>query len=425
MGKIYPHSGTWTENLATLLALETAIMSTSSTKSNQILTNKTAPRTGYLPSFDGWRALAILGVLMTHDLPWAIAGHSNAAFKAAGGYGVALFFAISGLLITTRILEEERIVGHFDIRRFYIRRLFRIQPVAILYLAVVGTLMVSHVIHDHWYYWFAAMFMFENFAWRPSLSPISFFEGHFWSLAVEEHFYILLSLLLLFLRKSRLAALTALWILLFVATKIGEARGFFDPVITGRRTYWQLDFLIFAAMTALAIQRVNVRNWALRYGKPWMAFLATLIAISLHRMLVHLRHPTLHAFSLHGWLDEFGLVSQFFFTLWVAATMLHPESWTTRLLELPLLRFIGKLSYSLYLWHVLFFSSFEPATNITNLLLLVLSGRPEKYIASFAAAALSYYLLEKPMMRLGHRLAPPATPGRPELMEQTAPAHEG
>jgi len=55
----------------------------------------------------------------------------------------------------------------------------------------------------------------------------------------------------------------------------------------------------------------------------------------------------------------------------------------------------------------------------------VLSGRPEKYIASFAAAALSYYLLEKPMMRLGHRLAPPATPGRPELMEQTAPAHEG
>jgi peptidoglycan/LPS O-acetylase OafA/YrhL len=384
---------------------------------------KTTSKSGYLPSLDGWRALAILGVMMTHDLPWVVAGYSNAAFKGTGGYGVALFFAISGLLITTRILEEEHIVGHFDIRRFYIRRLFRIQPVAILYLAVVAALMISHVIHDHWYYWFAAMFMFENFAWHPAMIPIAFFVGHFWSLAVEEHFYILLSLLLLFLRKSRLAVLTTLWVVLFAATKIGEARGFFDPEITGRRTYWQLDFLIFAAMMALVLQRADVRKWALRYGKPWIAFLATLITISLHRVLVHWHHPALHAFSLRGWLDEFGLISQFFFTLWVAATMLHPESWTTRLLELPPLRFIGKLSYSLYLWHVLFFSSFEPVTNITNPMLLALSGRPAKYVAAFACAALSYYLLEKPMMRLGHRLAPPATPGRPELMEQASSTH--
>jgi len=371
---------------------------------------RATPKSGYLPSLDGWRALAILGVMMTHDLPWVIAGHSNAMFKGFGGYGVNLFFAISGLLITTRILEEESLVGHFDIRRFYIRRIFRIQPVAILYLAVIAALMLFHVIHDHWYYWVAAMFMFENFVWHPSAIPFAFFEGHFWTLAVEEHFYILLSLTLLWLRKSRMAVLGVLWVVLFVAEKIAEKQRWFDPFYSERRTYWQLDYLIFAAIAALALQRPAV--------KPWVAFAITIVAVMLHRESIQIRHMD-GAFSPQGWLNELGLISQFFFTLWVAATMLHPKSWTTRLLESALLRFIGRLSYSLYLWHVLFFSSFEPVTNITNPVLLALSGRPAKYFASFGVAILSYYLLEKPMMRLGHRLAPPATPGRPELVEET------
>ena len=82
-----------------------------------------------------------------------LAGHSNANFKSFGGYGVNLFFAISGLLITTRILEEEHILGRFDIKRFYIRRLFRIQPAAMFYLAVIAALILAKIVHDQWYYW--------------------------------------------------------------------------------------------------------------------------------------------------------------------------------------------------------------------------------------------------------------------------------
>src|ERR1700743_3064466 len=141
--------------------------------------NTTTYKSGVISTFDGWRALAILSVLMTHDLPWAVAGHSNAVFKDKGGYGVALFFAISGILITTRILEEERAIGHFDIRRFYIRRFFRIQPVAVFYLTLMAALMIFQVVHDHWYFWLAAMFMFENFVTHPWLLPISFFVRHF------------------------------------------------------------------------------------------------------------------------------------------------------------------------------------------------------------------------------------------------------
>lgn len=384
------------------------------------MTTMKTRRSGYLPSLDGWRALAILGVIVTHDLPWSFAGHSDAGVKGSGGYGVNLFFAISGILITTRILEEERLKGYFDIRRFYIRRIFRIQPAAIAYLAVIAVLMAVNIIHDHWYYWLAAMFMFENFAWRPSVVPISFFVGHFWTLAVEEHFYILLSLLLLWARKFRLSVLAVAWAGLAIASRIGAARGWYDPAITGRRTYWQLDFLIFAAMSAIVLQRPRIKAWAVEHWKPWTAFAVTIATIGLHRCSVYLRHPALHAFSLHGWLDELGLISQFFFTLWVVATMLHPRSWTTRLLELAPLRYVGRLSYSLYLWHVLFFSQLEPLTHITNPLLLALSGRPAKYIAAFGVSMLSYYIVEKPMMRLGHRLAPPVTPGRPELSQEPA-----
>jgi peptidoglycan/LPS O-acetylase OafA/YrhL len=383
-----------------------------------VRTQTIARATGYLPSFDGWRAVAILCVLMTHDLPWVVGDHSNAAFKDEGGYGVALFFAISGILITTRILEEERIVGRFDIRRFYIRRFFRIQPVAIFYLALIAALMIFHVIHDHWFFWLGAMFMFENFLAHPWLLPVSFFVRHFWSLAVEEHFYILLSLLLLILRKSRLTVLTAIWFTLFVLAKIGAGRGFYDPAHSSLRTYWQLDFLIFAAMAALVLQRPGVKKWAVRYWKPWTAFVVTIAIVCLHRWSVSVRHAEPDPFSLMGWMNELGLISQFFFTLWVVATMLHPQSWTTWLLELPPLRFIGRLSYSIYIWHLLFFFRIEPATHITNPVLLALSGRPMKYIAAFGVSALSYYVLEKPMMRLGHRLAPPATPGRPELIDQ-------
>src|ERR1700731_4331889 len=93
-------------------------------------------KSGYIPSLDGWRAIAILGVMWVHDdAKVSIAGHSLVDYQYIGGYGGSLFFAISGILITTRILEEESLCGFFDIKKFYIRRIFRIQPAAWAYLA--------------------------------------------------------------------------------------------------------------------------------------------------------------------------------------------------------------------------------------------------------------------------------------------------
>lgn len=174
-------------------------------------TAMTESRTGYLPSLDGWRALAIVGVLFAHDLPWSIWGFSNGLLLALGGFGVNLFFAISGILITTRILEEERACGAFNIKGFYVRRICRIQPAAMAYLGVIGLLMLFRVIEGRWSYWLAGLLMYENFVWHPSTVPFSLYEGHFWSLAVEEHFYILLSVILFFVLRRRLAWMIALY----------------------------------------------------------------------------------------------------------------------------------------------------------------------------------------------------------------------
>jgi peptidoglycan/LPS O-acetylase OafA/YrhL len=385
------------------------------------MTARIGGRTGYLPSLDGWRALAIVGVLFAHDLPWSIWGFSNGLLLALGGFGVNLFFAISGILITTRILEEERACGAFNIKGFYLRRICRIQPAAMAYLVVIGLLMLFRVIEGRWSYWLAGLLMYENFVWHPSTVPFSLYEGHFWSLAVEEHFYILLSVILFFVLRRRLAWMIALYAVFFTIHSFALSHGLFDPVATGRRTYWQIDFLLFPAILAVALQRPKVRDWAMRYWKPWLAFAVTLAAAVLHRLSVALRQPGTHALTPHEWINEMGLLAQFFFALWVAASMLHGSSWTTRVLELAPLRFVGKISYSLYLWHILFFFRAGP-NHITNPVLLALSGERIKFVAAFAVAALSYYLLERPMMRLGHRLAPPAQPGRKDLGLETSKA---
>jgi peptidoglycan/LPS O-acetylase OafA/YrhL len=371
------------------------------------------PKSGYIPSLDGWRTLAILAVIMTHDQPWTIAGFSNAAWKGYGTWGVYLFFAISGYLICTRILEDEARLGTFRLKAFYIRRVFRIQPAAWAYLSVVAILIAAGVDHDAWKSWFGALFLYTNFLYRSfDGSSAGYLTTHFWTLAVEEHFYILLSLLLFFVKRGRMLAFSLFFLATYLIKHWIYVSGRYNDSVMMRQTQMMLGFMVFPACIALFLRNQRVMQFAVRYLRPWVAYLATplvmlmwgLRSYGLHGMLYPLHHPV----------DTENTVI-FGFTFWVVATALHPRSWSTRLLETAPMRFVGRLSYSIYLWHMLFFTAYLPEAGIHWPPLLWLSERPYRYLAAAACALSSYYLVERPLIRMGHRLAPPATPGHADL----------
>jgi peptidoglycan/LPS O-acetylase OafA/YrhL len=311
-----------------------------------------------------------------------------------------LFFAISGLLICSRIFEEEALTGRFHLKSFYVRRVFRIQPAALAYLAVIGGLTLCGVLHEHWKYWLGALFLYQNFLYHPGAADglHGFFTGHFWTLAVEEHFYLLISLVLFFCKRRRVAILVGL----LLAVKIGQKIGMHytsEPLI--RRTYWQMQMLLFPSLAALLLREPKVRAAAVRWLRPGWVLLVTAVLMT---FAWRYSRPALTTILMYS------------FTFLVVATMLHPESWSTRGLEWRPLRFIGRISYSIYLWHVLFYSA-KDAVPVSSHVLLVLSERPWKYVCTLIVAVASYYLIEKPLVRMGHRLAPPATAGHKDLAD--------
>ena len=356
---------------------------------------------------------------MTHDLPWSFHGHSNAVWKGFGGFGVDLFFAISGVLICWRLLEDESKLGSIRLKSFYIRRIFRIQPAALAYLAVVALLFLFGVVRPNWWFLFSAAFSFVNFVITGATPPgAAAFLGHFWTLAVEEQFYVLLSLYLYFFRERRILLLTIFLAILLGIQTHGLEHGEFSEIVSPRRTYWVLQYLLLPSLMILCLRQLRLRPMVSRYLKPWVAVVMTAI------MLVGYQWSNTPRVFFGGW-SQFPVMDFIYagrdylfygFGLLVVAVMLNPRSLTTRLLETAPLRLFGRLSYSIYLWHILFFIPiYLGALGHVPPLLMFLSGRPWKYFATGVVATLSYYLLEKPFIRLGHRLAPPATAGHTDL----------
>ncbi len=148
-------------------------------------------RTGYLPTLDGWRAIAIVAVLLDHAVAYSPLGQVPWLYRLSrtGPNGVSLFFAISGFLICSRLLEEQRAFGRISLQGFYIRRACRILPPAMFYLAVIGVLALCGIVVVTGAEWWSCVFFFRNYL------PASWigqgwggYTVHYWSLAVEEHF---------------------------------------------------------------------------------------------------------------------------------------------------------------------------------------------------------------------------------------------
>jgi peptidoglycan/LPS O-acetylase OafA/YrhL len=346
-----------------------------------------APAKTWLPGLDALRAVAIVWVIAFHLHRGGVAfpGGAIASFVARGVTGVTLFFVISGFLITTLILAKEDQGGRIEVREFYVRRAFRILPAAFLYLAVA--MGIRWWASMRWVpeEWLGSALFFRNLIHLDGLSPTE----HFWSLSVEEQFYLLWPLLLRVCpARWRIAVTSGLCLAApawrHLITKMAHGA----PLLLGRLDLCY-DSLLIGALLALlqrqeAFRRLLDAPWlapaalagatggvlALVLGPPpfgAVGFLASqsalLVCIAVViKVLVEGRCPPIQALS--AW---------------------KPVVW------------LGRLSYSLYLWQTLFCSMGLP----------YLPWRfPWNLAASLLCACASHYLVEKPLLRLRNRLWP-------------------
>lgn len=339
-------------------------------------------RPGYIATLDGWRAIAVLLVIGAHAAhlmretgTW-IGAHAAAFFEHAG-FGVDIFFALSGFLICSLLLREKE-AGSIDLWAFYRRRFFRIVPPLAAYLAAVVALGLLGYVKISEAEVVAALLFCRNYvagAW---------YTGHFWSLAVEEHFYIVVPLALAFCTKQRalriaLVAAIGCALVRFVEWKLSAGA----PMIEFR-TEARFDTLMYGAIMAIAAHTPASRAWLERALTARTA--AALLGVALVLLVVFPAMParrTVVALTL---------------PLLVAYTVLSPHGAAGRILETGWLRLIGRLSYSLYLWQMLFLTPRNELGWIQT--------APGAILGTVACALASYYLIERPAIAFGHRTAP-------------------
>ena len=331
-------------------------------------------RLGHVPALDGLRALAILLVVAYHAT----------GYPAGGWLGVDLFFVLSGFLITTLLVERQ---GRESIGTFYQRRAVRLLP------ALLALLLVSLAIDRSLFGALAGLGYFSNIVMASGdLALIPLPLQHLWSLAVEEQFYILWPLVLYFaLRFSmRLAlglacgAVMASFLLsvYFTTSGVGGYRLVFAPDTRGVSLLVGCVLALGMTIRPLSLRRLEIPALALIFG----------LAVT---MGIGVSGPPILLFALASAV--------------IVVRARQDQSLVSRVLSLGAVVFVGRISYSLYLWHypILVWLGVEGA-GLAPLDAVALG-------LAAAVACASYYVIEKPATR---RLRP--VPERRRTRQQDA-----
>ena len=346
-----------------------------------------------IPSLDGLRTVAIAIVVLSHTrtlLPPVIANSGIFRYVIGGGlHGVQVFFVISGYLITTLLLREFERTGEMSLRRFYARRVLRIFPAFYIYLAAVALLWgIGVQKQDTSTFVSAATY---TIIYHPR--PQGWFVQHAWSLSIEEQFYLLWPAVLLLAHRRRVAARVAIVLLalmpivrMLVLSFSEQRAADHNRVIVNSSA---IDMLMVGCLLALLSSNIRWRRWCKRWISSWSA--AGLLVLGM--VLV----PYADAKLVDGPLARLCVALGFSVTaISIGAAIEYlvrtPSSVPGRILNVGAMRHLGTISYSIYLWQQLF--SEEPIHFgvLTYGLILI-------------AAELTFWLVERPVMRIRARLA--------------------
>jgi peptidoglycan/LPS O-acetylase OafA/YrhL len=358
-------------------------------------------KSGKIPSLDGLRAVAVVLVLLAHAYKTAGFPQSEvfASLGKMGSIGVEVFFVISGFLITTLMLREQRTTGRIDIRAFYWRRGLRILPAYVALLLVVALLQglgtASLAARD----WIAAITYTVNFVRHPAWEI-----GHAWSLSIEEHFYLFWPLIMA-LPLANLGWRVSLgcvvvcpllrWVVLLYFpdwTPMAELWTFtrLDSIAVGTL----LSFLTWSEQSRGKLNAlINHRSVSL------VAF--CVLACSLIASMYSAKFAVGIAYSLNAFCIAI--------LLWVVVT--NPRSLVGIVFNWKPVEYVGTISYSLYLWQQLFLQHDQVGVAVTF---------PQNIVFAAMAAVASYHLVERPFLRLKGGSNGPAA-GTPESVRVEHP----
>jgi peptidoglycan/LPS O-acetylase OafA/YrhL len=340
-------------------------------------------RLGYQPALDGLRAVAVTGVVGVHAF----------GLPSSGALGVDLFFVLSGFLITTLLLEERARTGSVSLLGFYRRRALRLLPALVAFLSVyltVSVLFFTTARETTWAHVGGALvgiFYVSNFV-QASGSDLPDGVVHLWSLSAEEQFYLLWPALLLL------------------------------SLIVYRRRLWPLAVTLVAGIVVLQVMQLHLllgsaSNVRLAYG-PDVRAGSILIGCLLAVVLFGRARPTLDARVGAVALALFvGILFTGFGRAAFAGPMLafgcacaclivialDPRTWVARALSVAPVVGLGRISYSLYLWHM----PILVWLGVDNKRLELVDAAA--IVLAVGAAVASYRFVEVPFLRRKQRSA--------------------
>ena len=336
------------------------------------------------PSLNGLRGIAIIMVVFSH-LKLSTAFWYTLIFN--GGLGVIIFFVLSGFLITGLCLKEKVITGRISLKNFYIRRVLRIFPVAFLYLLVIIILNFVFKLNIHYISIIGAALYLMDISSYFRKYYFSWYTGHYWSLSVEEQFYLLMPFVL---KKSfRLYVIFVLFII-FILLLILVLQYHYPEL--NKNVFYGATHLLskFQAIAIGCLFAVITFKYSVEFNiSIAVKVISNLIAIGI---ILFLRYD-----------DFFSLTSIFsasaisFLTGYIIITNMKPsKDLIFTFLNTKILKLIGVLSYSIYIWQQFFTSN---DSKLPRFLILY----PYNFIWIIVVSVLSYYAYESYFLRLKAR----------------------
>jgi len=310
---------------------------------------------------DGWRGLSILFVLAAHLLPL---GSKNWQMnETVGALGMSLFFILSGFLISNFLYKKQNIVD------FLIRRLFRILPLAWLYIIIALFLKSANETQ-----WLTHLFFVSN--WPPM--HLTNVTSHFWSLCVEVQFYLLVALLVLFFRKRGLLILPLIC-LAVTWYRIDQ------NVYVAINTYYRLDEILAGCTLSLI------------YNNEIFVYLKRILS-RLNPYLIF----TLLFISCHPQSGDINYLRPYFAAILIGVTLFNKNRHHLNyFLNINVLFYLATISYALYIIHGgLRFTWLGEGDTLVKY-----AKRPLLFTATFLLAHLSTFYYEKYFIKLGRTLS--------------------